>query len=120
ARGHPDLRMLVTVSPVAMSTTFTGGEVLVANSYSKAVQRAAVEAFVRRHDNVDYFPSFESVMLSDRRQAWRDDQAHASDAIVRLNVLRMIEAYAAEEEEDTSESAVAAKAALAASKAFEL
>ena len=92
--GHPDFRMLVTVSPVAMNTTFTGGDVLVANSYSKAVQRAAVEAFVRSHDNVDYFPSFESVMLSDRRRAWREDQAHASDEIVRLNVLRMIEAYA--------------------------
>ena len=92
--GHPDFRMLVTVSPVAMNTTFTGGDVLVANSYSKAVQRAAVEAFVRGHDNVDYFPSFESVVLSDRRRAWREDQAHASDEIVRLNVLRMVEAYA--------------------------
>ena len=92
--GRPDVRILVTVSPVAMNTTFTGGDVLVANSYSKAVQRAAVEAFVRSHDNVDYFPSFESVMLSDRKRAWRDDQAHASDEIVRLNVLRMIEAYA--------------------------
>ena len=92
--GRPDFRMLVTVSPVAMNTTFTGGDVLVANTYSKAVQRAAVEAFVRSHDNVDYFPSFESVMLSDRRRAWREDQAHASDEIVRLNVLRMVQAYA--------------------------
>ena len=96
--GRPDFRILVTVSPVAMNTTFTGGDVLVANTYSKAVQRAAVEAFVRSHDNVDYFPSFESVMLSDRRRAWREDQAHASDEIVRLNVLRMIEAYADPEE----------------------
>ena len=96
--GRPDFRMLVTVSPVAMNTTFAGGDVLVANTYSKAVQRAAVEAFVRRHENVDYFPSFESVMLSDRRRAWRPDQAHASDEIVRLNVLRMIEAYADPEE----------------------
>ena len=92
--GRPDFRMLVTVSPVAMNTTFTGGEVLVANTYSKAVQRAALEAFVLAHENVDYFPSYESVVLSDRRRAWRDDQAHASDEIVRLNVLRMVEAYA--------------------------
>jgi tetratricopeptide (TPR) repeat protein len=91
--GHPDVRILVTVSPVAMNTTFTGRDVLVANTYSKAVQRAAVEAFVLGHENVDYFPSFESVWLSDRRRAWREDQAHASDEIVRLNVLRMIEAY---------------------------
>lgn len=94
--GHPDVRMLVTVSPVAMRTTFTGSDALVANTYSKAVQRAAVEAFVTSHDDVDYFPSFESVTLSDRRRAWRPDQAHASDEIVRVNVLRMIEAYSAE------------------------
>jgi tetratricopeptide (TPR) repeat protein len=99
-RGREDVRMLVTVSPVAMNTTFTGGEVLTANTYSKAVQRAAVEAFVAAHPDVDYFPSFESVMLSDRRRAWRRDQAHASDEIVRLNVLRMIEAYSAAPEAD--------------------
>jgi tetratricopeptide (TPR) repeat protein len=114
AHGHPDFRMLVTVSPVAMNTTFTGGDVLVANTYSKAVQRAAVEAFVRSHDNVDYFPSFESVMLSDRKRAWRDDQAHASDEIVRLNVLRMVQAYA-----DPDESPDDLQA-LRATKAFSL
>lgn len=110
--GQPDMRMLVTVSPVAMNTTFTGGDVLTANTYSKAVQRAAVEAFVRRHDDVDYFPSFESVMLSDRKRAWREDQAHASDEIVRLNVLRMVEAYA-DPDDATDDAQTAARAAQA-------
>ena len=111
ARGHPDLKILITVSPVAMNTTFTGGEVLVANTYMKSVQRAAVEAFVRRHDNVDYFPSYESVTLSDRSRAWREDGAHVSDELVRLNVLRMLEAYgefgAAPERADRSSLAFA-------------
>ena len=111
--GRKDFRILVTVSPVAMNTTFTGGDVLVANTYSKAVQRAAVEAFVRAHDNVDYFPSFESVMLSDRRRAWRDDQAHASDEIVRLNVLRMIQAYADPDESPDDLQALRATEAFA-------
>ncbi len=114
--GHPDLCMLVTVSPVAMNTSFSGEEVLAANTYSKSVQRAAVEAFVRRHDNVDYFPSYESVVLSDRQRAWRADQAHASDEIVRLNVLRMVEAYGAKEEA-AAPSAAAAKAFAQAHKA---
>jgi tetratricopeptide (TPR) repeat protein len=91
--GNPDIKVLLTVSPVALSATFSGNDVLVANSYSKSVQRAAVEAFVQRHDGVDYFPSYESVTLSDRRRAWRDDQAHASDEIVRYNVLKMMGAY---------------------------
>ncbi len=113
--GQPEVRMLVTVSPVAINTTFTGGDVLTANTYSKAVQRAAVEAFVRRHDDVDYFPSYESVVMSDRRRAWREDQAHASDEIVRLNVLRMIEAYA-----DPDDVADDAQTAARAAHAFSL
>jgi tetratricopeptide (TPR) repeat protein len=97
--GRPELKILVTVSPVAMNTTFTGGEAMVANCYMKSAQRAAVEAFVRRHDNVDYFPSYESVTLSDRRRAWREDGAHVSDELVRVNVLRMLEAYADQADE---------------------
>ena len=96
AHGKPDFRMLITVSPVALGASYSGSDVLIANTYSKAVQRAAVEAFVRRHDDVDYFPSFESVTLSDRMRAWRADQAHASEEIVRLNVLRMLRAYGEE------------------------
>jgi tetratricopeptide (TPR) repeat protein len=91
--GKPEARFLVTVSPVALGTSFSGRDALTANTYSKAVQRAAIEQFALKHENVDYFPSFESVTLSDRRFAWREDQAHASDEIVRLNVLRMARAY---------------------------
>jgi tetratricopeptide (TPR) repeat protein len=91
--GRADLRMLVTVSPVALGNTFTDEDVLIANTYSKSVQRAAVAAFVARHSNVNYFPSYESVVLSDRGRAWATDQAHASDEIVRYNVLAMMGAY---------------------------
>ena len=94
--GRPELKILVTVSPVALSSTFTGGDVMTATVYMKSALRTAVEAFVRGHDNVDYFPSYESVTLSDRRRAWREDQAHVSDEVVRLNVLRMLQAYSQE------------------------
>lgn len=100
--GDPELRMLVTVSPVALSTTFTGADVMTANTYMKSVLRAAAEAFVRRHERVDYFPSYESVVLSDRSYAWKADQAHVSDELVRLNVLRMIDAYAEAREASAS------------------
>jgi Tfp pilus assembly protein PilF len=94
AHGREDVQMLVTVSPVALSTTFAGGDVMAANTYMKSALRAAAEAFVRGNERADYFPSYESVVLSDRSWAWREDQAHASDAIVRVNVLRMLAAYA--------------------------
>lgn len=91
--GRPDVRVILTVSPVALGATWTGKDAIIANTYSKAVQRAAAEFIVTQHENVDYMPSYESVTLSDRDMAWRDDGAHASDEAVRVNVLRMLGAY---------------------------
>ena len=93
--GHPDFRMLLTVSPVALGSTYTQSDALVANCYSKSVQRAAAEAICRENPRVDYLPTFESVTLSDQALAWREDRAHVSTEVVRLNVLRMESAYTA-------------------------
>ena len=86
------LRMLVTVSPVPLLATFRGVDVLVANAYSKSVQRAAIEEFVKGKSGVDYFPSYEFVTLSNPAVAWaRNDYRHVSqDVINRImdNVLR--------------------------------
>jgi tetratricopeptide (TPR) repeat protein len=119
--GRPDLRFLVTVSPVVLGSTFSGEDVLIANTYSKSVQRAAVSAFAARHDNVNYFPSYESVTLSDRSRAWDTDQAHASDEIVRYNVLAMMGAYVDGEERGASaDDPSPASRADAAAEAMEL
>lgn len=61
--------ILVTVSPVGLASTFREEDVLVANCYSKSVQRAAVEAFTMRN-SATYFPSYEYVTLTDRKFAW--------------------------------------------------
>jgi hypothetical protein len=86
------LRMLVTVSPVPLLATFREVDVLVANAYSKSVQRAAIEEFVLGKTGVDYFPSYEFVTLSNPEVAWsRNDYRHVSqDVINRImaNVLR--------------------------------
>jgi tetratricopeptide (TPR) repeat protein len=92
-RCRPDMNVILTLSPVPLSATFTGGDVAVANQYSKSVLRAAVEAVVRRHDRVDYFPSYESVILSDRARAWEDDLTHVRWELIDHNVSRMIAAY---------------------------
>ena len=91
--GRPGLQILATVSPVALNSTFTGDDILLANTYMKSALRTATEVFARSHDRVDYFPSYESVTLSDPRRAWAEDQAHVTDEIVRRNVLLMLEAY---------------------------
>jgi hypothetical protein len=77
------LRMLVTVSPVPLNSTFRGMDVLVANAYSKSVQRAALEEFVKGRERVDYFPSYEFVALSNPTVAWaRNDYRHVSPDVV--------------------------------------
>ena len=93
-RGHPQSRIVLTVSPVPLTATFTDNDVVTANMYSKSVLRAVAEHIVREFDAVDYFPSYESVMLSDRNLTWLDDLVHVRDEIVSLNVARMAVAYA--------------------------
>jgi hypothetical protein len=89
----PDCRVILTVSPVPLSGTFTGKDVLVANMYSKSVLRTVAEAICKRFDFVDYFPSYESVMLSPRSTTWEEDGVHVTDAAVAENVQRMVQTY---------------------------
>jgi tetratricopeptide (TPR) repeat protein len=96
--GHPDFKMLITVSPVPFKATFSGQDAITANTYSKAVQRAACQAFVARHDNVDYFPSFEIVTMSHREFVYERDNIHVSNSTVAYIVDSVLAAYAPEVE----------------------
>jgi predicted negative regulator of RcsB-dependent stress response len=73
--------------------THRPADVLVANTYSKAVLRTAAETVITTMPFVHYYPSFEGVNLSDRKIAWLDDMTHVSDAIVQVQVARMVEAF---------------------------
>jgi hypothetical protein len=92
-----DQRVLLTVSPVPLSATHTTDDVIVANSYSKSALRTAAGTIAAEYPNVDYFPSYESVLHSDRTRAFKDDHTHVQGEIVELNVGRMLAAYSAEE-----------------------
>lgn len=76
-----DFQIIVTVSPVPLLATFTGQDIVVANTYSKSLLRAVAEAWVASHDNVHYFPSYEIVMNSDQEIAWGEDRRHVRGAI---------------------------------------
>lgn len=59
---NPDIRLLLTVSPVPLAATAAEEQhVLTSTTYSKSVLRAAAGAFCEQHENVDYFPSYEIV-----------------------------------------------------------
>jgi hypothetical protein len=91
--GHQDQRVLLTVSPVPLQRTFTEQDVLVANEYSKAVLRVAAQQAVELCDWVEYYPSYESVTLSDPALSWEDDLIHVRNPMVSANVERMLSAY---------------------------
>lgn len=93
AYGHPDVRVILTVSPVPLGATFRTEDVMVANAYSKAVLRTVAEAITLTHDFVDYYPSYESVTLSERTHALEPDQVHPTKAVIELNTSRMVRAY---------------------------
>jgi hypothetical protein len=59
---NPDIRMLLTVSPVPLAATAApAAHVLTATVASKSILRAAAGAFTDQHPDVDYFPSYEIV-----------------------------------------------------------
>lgn len=88
------LKMLLTVSPVPLQSTFRNMDVLVANAYSKSVQRAAAEVFVSDKEGVDYFPSYECVTLSNPDIAWgRGDFRHVSSDVVARIMCSVLDAY---------------------------
>lgn len=80
--GRQDVQIFLSVSPVPLAATFTRDDVLVANNYSKSSQIAAARDFAALHDNVHYVPSFESVMFSTRKLAWKTDLRHVTDEMV--------------------------------------
>jgi hypothetical protein len=71
-----EVKMIVTVSPVPLLSTFTGKDVVVANQASKAVLRAATDIFSSEYDDVDYWPSYEMVVYSNPDTAWAKDKRH--------------------------------------------
>lgn len=105
SHGHPEFKMIVSVSPVPFKATYSGQDAIAANTYSKSVLRAAAERFCTSHDNVDYFPSYEMVLLSERSAAYTDDNIHVREEMVgrimELAASRYVPGYQATEADTT-------------------
>src|ERR1700693_3953465 len=78
--GHPDLHIVVTVSPVPLLATFSKMDVVLATSYAKSLLRAVAQEGAAAHENVDYFPSYEIVQNSQRDAIWEPDLIHVKVA----------------------------------------
>ena len=58
---NPEMRFLVTVSPVPLTATASQDHVLPATVYSKSVLRAVCGELKNKYAQLDYFPSYELV-----------------------------------------------------------
>ncbi|MEO1339958.1 MAG: GSCFA domain-containing protein, partial [Cyanobacteria bacterium J06635_13] len=68
-------------------------DIIVANTMSKSTLRSAIGELVEETENVDYFPSYESAMLSDPNIVWMGDRRNVTDFIVTKIVLEFINRY---------------------------
>lgn len=60
-KANPNLRILLTVSPVPLTATASGKHVLVATSQSKSILRAVAGKLSDNQSRIDYFPSYEII-----------------------------------------------------------
>ena len=58
---NPDVRIMLTVSPVPLVATYEDRHVLTATTYSKAALRVVAEEAAMRLEGVSYFPSYEII-----------------------------------------------------------
>lgn len=86
--GHPGVQIVVTVSPVPLMATFSGQDVVLANTYSKSLLRAVAQEWTGTHENVHYFPSYEIVLNSDRAETWEPDLRHVKPKVAN-HIMRL-------------------------------
>ncbi len=70
---NPNVRVLLTVSPVPLVATMTDSSVLTSTTYSKSVLRVAAGEIAERWNDVVYFPSYEVITGPHARGRYYED-----------------------------------------------
>lgn len=91
--GKSNHKIIFTVSPVALKRTFSGKDVIVANMMSKSTLRSAAGEIAAHIEEVDYFPSYEAVMMSDPLLVWQEDLRNVTEFIVSQVMNEFVQRY---------------------------
>jgi hypothetical protein len=59
--ANPNIRFILTVSPVPLTATKSNNHVLVATMESKSILRAVAGQLMTNNTHIDYFPSYEII-----------------------------------------------------------
>ena len=76
---NPNLKIILTVSPVPLLATASNFDVMQSSSYSKSVLRVVAEEFRKNYSFIDYFPSFEIITSPIFNNGFREDGRTISD-----------------------------------------
>ena len=96
-RYLPRLKIIYTISPIPLKTTFRPISAISANSVSKAILRVALDEFLRRHNDLlnkelFYFPSYEFVM-NYFIDPFREDNRHLAPIVPGMIISFFVEHY---------------------------
>lgn len=86
------IKVIITVSPVPLTISFSGQDCVVANEYSKAVLRVCAENLSSQNELIDYYPSYE-IVRSSGFASFRDDQIHVKDEVIQQVISYMMDTY---------------------------
>ena len=92
-RRNPDVKILITTSPIALTRTFSEDDVIIANCYSKSVLRAICGQLSSEIPKTDYFPSYESATITKSWDIYDPDMLHLSKSFVSKIVSRLVDYY---------------------------
>jgi hypothetical protein len=92
SRRFPGKPIIISVSPVPLLKTYTGWDIVVANTYSKSMLRTVAGAVDIEFADVTYWPSYE---LCTHADIYKPDGRHVADEAVGHIVTRFLEAHAA-------------------------
>ena len=78
---NPNVRIVLSVSPVGIIATYENRHVIESNSAVKAILRAAADEVVRSRPNIAYFPSFDLATASPNvSRFYREDTRRITEA----------------------------------------
>ncbi|MGB0508152.1 MAG: GSCFA domain-containing protein [Pikeienuella sp.] len=83
-RLNSKMNVILTISPIPLTATASGGHVVPATIYSKSVLRAVAGQLTETFDHVDYFPSFELVTSAAFGHHYTGDGRQVSNAGIDL------------------------------------
>ncbi|WP_349438000.1 GSCFA domain-containing protein [Pararhizobium sp. A13] len=91
--AKPGAKIVMTVWPVALAATFGEEDIVVTNTESKCLLRAAIGQVTREFEDVIYFPAFELVTSLDAERAFRADRRNVLMPVVEHIMQVFQEAY---------------------------